>query len=157
MTLQKVWTITLRSWNELPTASETLKNSENVYFYASANRQILISENIVLWNFIIRTPTFDEEPHLTKIRTFLLASRVCKERSDGIAFCSTFPIYFWQNASPIRLFDVAKKTSLSLVFFVVPLNQPQLNIYSSAFTTIVNYLKSNPLKKYLNCFLVLTF
>ena len=62
MTLQKVWTITLRSWNELPTASETLKNSENVYFYASANRQILISENIILWNFIIRTPTFYIEP-----------------------------------------------------------------------------------------------
>ena len=34
----------------------------SVYFYASANRQILISENIVLWNFIIRTPTFDIEP-----------------------------------------------------------------------------------------------
>ena len=47
------------------------------------------------------------------------ADRICKERSDGIAFCSTFPIYFWQNASPIRLFDVAKKTSDLLVFFVV--------------------------------------
>ena len=43
-------------------ATETLETSENVYFYASANRQILMSENIVLWNFIIRTPTFDIEP-----------------------------------------------------------------------------------------------
>ena len=30
------------------TVTETLKTSENVYFYASANRQILISENIIL-------------------------------------------------------------------------------------------------------------
>ena len=38
---------------------------------------------------------------------------------DGIAFCSTIPIYFWQNASPIRLLDVAKKTSDLLVFSLV--------------------------------------
>ena len=47
------------------TVTETLKTSENVYFYASANRQILISENIILWNFIIRTPTFDFEPFIS--------------------------------------------------------------------------------------------
>ena len=40
---------------------------------------------------------------------FGAAGRICKERSDGIAFCSTIPICFWQNASPIRLLDVEKK------------------------------------------------
>lgn len=59
---------------------------------------------------------------------------------DGIAFCPTFLIYFWQNASPIRSPIVAKKTSLSLVFSSALPNRPRLNVYSSAFTTIVNYL-----------------
>ena len=57
-------------------------------------------------------------------RLSLDTDRTRKERSDGIAIVRTCKLLFFYMqksaiASPIRLLDVAKKTSLSLVFSVV--------------------------------------